>query len=152
SVNGIRLITRQDADPFGGFPMIPTINGHTYHYSVLLGSTSVAERQANDPSGGQSNPGSSGPKGGYIRGISYLIKVPSGPSSLPYTITYAYAMVLENGTHPSELQPMARAIVSTPAGVIDCASPAYFLPTDGGGLDSAAAEANGFTLSPIPTP
>jgi len=151
SVSGISLITHQGADPFGGFPMVPTINGYTYHYSVLLGSTSVAERQASDPSGGQSNP-ASGSKGGYIRGISYLIKVPTGPPNLPYTITYAYAMVLENGTHPSELQPMARAIVSTPAGVINCASPAYFLPTDGGGLDSAAAEANGFTLSPVPTP
>jgi len=149
SVSGIRVITYQGTDPFGSFPTIPTINGYTYHHSVLLGSTSVAERQANDPSGGQSN---SGPKGGYIRGISYLINVPAGASTLPYTMTYAYAMVLENGTHPSDLQPMARAILSTPGGVISCASPAYFLPTNGGGLDSVAAEANGFSLSPMPTP
>jgi gliding motility-associated-like protein len=67
-------------------------------------------------------------------------------------MTYAYAMVLENGTHPSEFQPMARAILTTPGGVIDCASPAYFLPTYGGGLDSATAQANGFSLSPMPTP
>ncbi|HVV05715.1 MAG TPA: gliding motility-associated C-terminal domain-containing protein [Puia sp.] len=151
SVSGIRVITYQDTDPFGNFPMIPTINGYTYHYSVLLGSTSVAERQASDPTSGQPNP-PSGPKGGYIRGISYVMNVPPGASNLPYTMTYAYAMVLENGTHPSELQPMARAILSTPAGVIDCASPAYYLPTDGGGLDTATAEANGFSLSLMPTP
>jgi gliding motility-associated-like protein len=66
-------------------------------------------------------------------------------------MTYAYAMVLENGTHPSLDQPMARAIVSTPTGVIDCASPAYYLPTNGG-LDSATARANGFSPSPVPTP
>jgi gliding motility-associated-like protein len=150
SVSGVRVIAYQDNDPFGGFPMIPTINGYAYHYSVLLGSTSIARRTAADSSN-QSNP-NSGPKGGYIRGISYLIDVPSGPSSLPYTMTYAYAMVLENGAHPSEQQPMARAIISTPGGVIDCASPAYYLPTDGGGLDSATAEANGFSLSPLPTP
>jgi gliding motility-associated-like protein len=151
SVSGIRVITYQDTDPFGNFPMIPTINGYTYHYSVLLGSTSVAERQASDPTSGQPNP-ASGSKGGYIRGISYVINVPSGASSLPYTMTYAYAMVLENGTHPSDNQPMARAILSTPAGVIDCASPAYFLPTNGGELDTATAKANGFFPSPVPTP
>jgi len=151
SVSGIRIITYQGTDPFGGFPMIPTINGYTYHHSVLLGSTSVAERQSSDPTSGQPNDPSSGPKGGYIRGVSYLINVPSGPSSVPYTMTYAYAMVLENGTHPSQYQPMARAILSTPGGVIDCASPAYYLPTNGG-LDTATAEANGFSLSSLPTP
>ncbi|HVU57170.1 MAG TPA: gliding motility-associated C-terminal domain-containing protein [Puia sp.] len=153
SVSGIRVITYQGTDPFGSFPTIPTINGYTYHYSVLLGSTSVAERQASDPTNGQpNNPAGGGPKGGYIRGISYDISVPSGPSSVPYTMTYAYAMVLENGTHASELQPMARAILTTPNGVITCASPSYFLPTDGGGLDTATAQANGFSLSPVPTP
>ena len=154
AVSGIRVITNQGTDPFGSFPMIPTINGYTYHYSVLLGSTSVAERQASDPTGGSpTNPANppTGAKGGYIRGISYVINVPSGPPSEPYTKTYAYAMVLENGTHPSLDQPMARAILSTPNGVIDCASPAYYLPTDGG-LDTATAEANGFSVSPMPTP
>ena len=156
AVSGIRVITTQGTDPFGSFPLIPTINGYTYHYSVLLGSTSVAERQSSDPTSGSptnpANPPPTGAKGGYIRGISYLINVPSGPSSEPYTMTYAYAMVLENGTHPSLDQPMARAILTTPGGVISCASPAYFLPTDGGGLDTATAEANGFSVSPMPTP
>ena len=105
-----------------------------------------------EPPNGQSNTQTSGPQGGYVRGISYLINVPPGPSTLPYTMTYAYAMVLENGTHASLDQPMARAIVSTPAGVIDCASPEYYLPTNGGALDSATARANGFSPSPMPTP
>ncbi|HEV2480655.1 MAG TPA: gliding motility-associated C-terminal domain-containing protein [Puia sp.] len=143
-VNGIQVITSQGTDPFGSFPTIPTINGYTYKYSVLLGSTSVAVRQAGDPG--------NGPLGGYVRGISYLINVPNGPPTLPYTMTYAYAMVLENGTHASEDQPMARAIVTTSSGVITCASPAYFLPTYEGELDSATARANGFTPSPVPTP
>lgn len=150
-VSGIRVITSQGTDLFGGFETIPTINGYAYHYSILLGSTSVAERQANDPTDGQPNNQNNGPQGGYIRGISYLINVPPGAPTDPYTITYAYAMVLENGTHVSSDQPMARAIVSTPGGVIDCASPVYYLPTNGD-LDSATARANGFSPSPVPTP
>lgn len=152
NVAGIRVVTGQGKDMFGDFDMIPTINGYAYRYSIILGSTSVSQRGAPgvDPNTGQptTQPGNAG---GYVRGISYLINVPSGPPTLPYTMTYAYAMVLENGTHASEAQPMARAIVSTPAGVIACASPAYFLPTNGG-LDSATARANGFSPSPVPTP
>lgn len=146
-VNGIQVVRSEGVDPFGGFATIPTINGYTYNYSVLLGSTSVSDGGAN------------GTKGGYVRGISYLIHVPPGPSTVPYTMTYAYAMVLENGTHISQEQPMAQAILSTPAGVIGCASPAYFLPTTGGAagaegsaLDTAAAEANGFTVSALASP
>ena len=154
-VNGIRVITSQGTDAFGSFPMIPTINGYAYHYSILLGSTSVSTQQTNEPSNGP--PGTTvapvnGPEGGYVRGISYLIHVPPGPFTVPYTITYAYAMVLENGTHASEDQPMARAIISTPGGVINCASPEYYLPTNGGELDSATARANGFSPSPMATP
>ena len=150
-VNGIRVITSQGTDPFGSFPVIPTINGYQYKYSILLGSTSIAIRQA-DQNGQQNNPANNAPLGGYVRGISYLINVPAGPRSVPYTMTYAYAMVLENGRHASLDQPMARAIVSTPAGVITCASPEYYLPTDGEELDSAVAKANGFSPSPLPTP
>lgn len=151
-VKGIQVITSQGTDPFGNFPTIPTINGYAYNYSILLGSTSVAIHQSGDPNGQPGNQASSGPLGGYVRGISYLINVPNGPRTLPYTMTYAYAMVLENGTHASQDQPMARAIVTTPAGVITCASPAYYLPTNGSELDSAAARANGFSPSPVPTP
>ena len=155
-VSGIRVITNQGTDPFGNFQTIPTINGYAYHYSILLGSTSIAQRQpsdqSNDPSNNPPNdPSANGPLGGYVRGISYLVKVPPGPSTVPYTMTYAYAMVLENGTHASLDQPMARAIISTPGGVIDCASPEYFLPTNGG-LDSATARANGFSPSAVPSP
>ncbi|MBS1661016.1 MAG: gliding motility-associated C-terminal domain-containing protein [Bacteroidetes bacterium] len=145
---GIQIMTSQGKDPFGDFDILPTINGYAYRYAILLGSTAVSQGQARDPVTGQPIAGS---PGGYVRGISYKINVPAGPPTLPYTMTYAYAMVLENGTHASEAQPMSRAIVSTPAGVIDCASPAYFLPTNGG-LDSATARANGFSPSPIPTP
>ena len=156
AVNGIQVITSPGTDPFGSFPTIPTINGYAYHYSILLGSTSVTNRLPNDPSNGPPGgppPGqNTGQQGGYVRGISYLINVPPGPTTVAYTMTYAYAMVLENGTHASLDQPMARAIISTPGGVISCASPAYFLPTNGGSLDSATARANGFTPSPIPSP
>jgi gliding motility-associated-like protein len=152
SVSGITVVSNQGTDPFGGFQTIPTINGYAYHYSILLGSTSVAELQpSGTPSPPPNNQGNASP-GGYVRGIRYLINVPSGPSTLPYTMTYAYAMVLENGTHISLEQPMARAIVSTPGGVIDCASPAYFLPTEGGQLDSARARANGFSPSLMESP
>lgn len=148
SVNGIRVINSPGFDPFGGFPTIPTINGYQYNYSILLGSTSIT----------RSNNGGSG--GGYVRGVSYLINVPATPATQPYTMTYAYAMVLENGAHNSINQPMARAIVSTSSGIITCASPEYNLPTkndanqNGGGatLDTAAAEANGFSLSPQQSP
>ena len=154
-VNGIRVITSQGTDAFGGFQTIPTINGYAYQYSILLGSTSVSDQPTNEPSNGL--PGTTvapvnDPRGGYVRGVSYLINVPAGPSSLPYTMTYAYAMVLENGTHDSQDQPMARAIISTPGGVINCASPAYYLPTYGGELDSTEAQANGFSPSPLVSP
>lgn len=152
NVDGIQVITFQGTDAFGGFPMIPTINGYVYRYSVLLGSTSITTHQQTDPNGQPiGTPGQA--LGGYVRGVRYLINVPAGgPPGVPYTMTYAYAMVLENGTHASEDQPMARAIVSTPAGVIDCASPEYFLPTNGNELDSATARANGFSPSPVPSP
>jgi gliding motility-associated-like protein len=150
-VNGISVVTSQGNDLFGGFPKIPTINGYAYQYAILLGSTSVSQPPPNGPTAGTVTIAGS-PEGGYVRGIKYLINVPPGPATLPYTMTYAYAMVLENGTHASLEQPMARAIVSTPAGVITCASPEYFLPTDGGGLDSATARANGFTPSPRASP
>ena len=150
-VSGIRVITGQGTDPFGGFQTIPTINGYAYSYSILLGSTSVSNHQSNDQSNGQQNNQPNGTQGGYVRGISYLINVPPGPSGIPFTMTYAYAMVLENGTHASLDQPMARATISTPGGVISCASPAYYLPTNGG-LDSATARANGFSPSPTPSP
>jgi gliding motility-associated-like protein len=152
SVNGIQVITSQGTDPFGSFPVIPTINGYAYQYSILLGSTSVSNLPTNDQSNGTQGIPVNGPQGGYVRGISYLIHVPSGPPTLPYTMTYAYAMVLENGTHASLDQPMARAIISTPGGVIDCASPAYYLPTNGGALDSTTARANGFSPSSLPSP
>ncbi len=151
-ISGITVITHQANDAFGGFKTIPTINGYTYQYSILLGSTAVAQPPPANPAAGTGAFTANSPQGGYVRGIKYGINVPAGPPTLPYTMTYAYAMVLENGTHASAEQPMARAIVSTPEGVITCASPEYFLPTGGGGLDSATARANGFMPSPLATP
>lgn len=153
SVPGIKVITSPGFDFFGGFPTIPTINGYQYNYSILLGSTSISRSNSN-----------SGPSGGYIRGVSYKINVPASPATQPYTMTYAYAMVLENGAHPSNNQPLFSATLTTSDSIISCASPQYYLPTlgdgnpQGGGatLDSAAAKRNGFSvsaqLSPNPNP
>ncbi|MBS1935909.1 MAG: hypothetical protein JST96_18060, partial [Bacteroidetes bacterium] len=84
SVAGIHTVTTQGIDPFGNFPTIPTINGYSYNYSILLGSTSITH-----------STNQNGTAGGYVRGVSYVINVPAGPTSEPYTMTYAYAMVLE---------------------------------------------------------
>ena len=133
SIPGIQVNTANGTDLFGGFSIIPNINGYQYDYSISLGSTNVA-----------SNPG------GFVRGIGYVINVPPGTG--PYTMTYAYAMVLENGSHASIQQPLASATLITNDSVITCASPQYFLPTNAGILDIATANANGFRLSNVPTP
>jgi len=151
SVDGIQVITTVSKDFFGGFSTIPNINGYQYHYSILLGSTAVSRGNGS---------GTGGPRGGYIRGVSYAIFVPPGPATEPYTMTYAYAMVLENGTHNSEEQPLFSATLTTNDSVIQCASPSYFLPTfnntssgsRGATLDSAKAKRNGFRLSPQLSP
>jgi gliding motility-associated-like protein len=146
SMNGISVITSSSLDYFGGFPTIPTINGYSYYQSVLLGSTAISH-------------GNGGNSGGYVRGISYLINVPAGPTTVPYTMTYAYAMVLENGTHNSDQQPMFSATLSVGDSIITCASPSYLLPTlnnaqnggTGATLDTAAAKAEGFAPSRNPS-
>ncbi len=155
SNTGIQVITSSGSDPFGFFPTIPTINGYAYNYSILLGSTATS--RALSTSGGGRNPG------GFTRAITYNINVPAGSTSEPYTMTYAYAMVLENGTHNSSEQPLFKATLSTHDSIITCASPGYYLPTfnnaSGGGggssgtgatLDTATALANGFSNSPVP--
>jgi hypothetical protein len=149
SVSGIKIISTSYADAFGSFQTIPKINGYQYAASVMLGSTSISRNN----SGG-------GVQGGYTRGISYKINVPTSASARPYTMTYAYAMVLENGAHNSEQQPLISATLSKGDSVIACASPSYYLPTQnnasqgGGGatLDSATAYRNGFSPSPTASP
>lgn len=133
SIPGIQVNTSGGTDAFGGFSIIPNINGYQYDYSILLGSTNVS-----------SNPG------GFVRGIGYVIDVPAGTG--PYTMTYAYAMVLENGSHASIQQPLASATLMTNDSIITCASPQYFLPTNAGILDIATANKNGFRQSNVPTP
>jgi gliding motility-associated-like protein len=149
---GIQVITSASSDPFGFFTTVPTINGYAYNYSIKLGSTATSR------SLGQSgrNPG------GFTRAVTYIIDVPPGSTADPYTMTYAYAMVLENGTHNSNEQPLFKATLSTHDSIITCASPGYYLPTfnnaaggnggsgTGATLDSATAIANGFTNSPVP--
>lgn len=128
SSNGIRVITTSTADKYGGFPTIPTINGYAYNYSVQLGSTATSH----DLNSTDRNPG------GFTRAITYTINVPAGSTAVPYTMTYAYAMVLENGTHNSNEQPLFKATLSTNDSVITCASPQYYLPTfNNGGWDGA---------------
>ena len=142
SVAGIQVLSRSTVDPFGLFPTIPKINGYQYTNTILLGSTSITHTS------------DGGADGGYVRGVSYLINVPPGPVTEPYTMTYAYAMVLENGTHNSNEQPLFQATLKTADSVITCASPKYYLPTlnnaireEGATLDTAAAKANGFSVS-----
>lgn len=146
SVSGIQTITTPGTDAFGGFATIPTINGYAYDYSILLGSTSVSH--------------GSGTEGGYTRGISYKILVPTSNTTEPYTMTYAYAMVLENGSHNSNQQPLFTATLNTPTGTILCANASYLLPTlnnsvggnNNATLNLAAAIKQGFTLSNTPSP
>lgn len=144
--DAIQVITSSFNDYYGGFPTIPTINGYAYNYSIKLGSTATSfDLHATVP-----NPG------GFARSVSYVINVPAGSAAVPYTMTYAYAMVLENGTHNSNEQPLFKATLESSAGVITCASPQYYLPTfnntgsnsTGATLDTAAALANGFSVSP----
>jgi gliding motility-associated-like protein len=154
SNTGIQVITSATTDPYGFFPTVPTVNGYAYNYSIMLGSTATSRSLS---TGGGRNPG------GFTRAITYTINVPPGPTTEPYTMTYAYAMVLENGTHNSSEQPLFKATLSTHDSVITCASPGYYLPTfnnaSGGGggssgtgatLDTATALANGFSNSPTP--
>lgn len=150
TTTGVQVITSSFNDTYGGFPTIPTINGYSYNYSIKIGSNATSW----DLQPTTSNPG------GFFRSVTYQINVPAGPTSVPYTMTYAYAMVLENGTHNSNEQPMFKATLSTPDSIVTCASPQYYLPTfnnAGGGtgstgatLDTATAIANGFSLSSVP--
>lgn len=150
STIGVQVITSNSLDKYGGFPTIPVINGYSYGYSIKLGSDATSW----DLHGNVPNPG------GFTRAITYQVNVPAGPANVPYTMTYAYAMVLENGTHNSIIQPLFKATVTTPDSVVTCASPEYFIPTlndasssgpssTGATLDTAAALANGFKLSPV---
>lgn len=150
SITGIQVLTTPGTDKYGGFSTIPTINGYAYGQSIKLGSDATSwdlHTEERSP-------------GGFTRSVTYTVNVPAGSPSEPYTMTYAYALVLENGTHNSENQPVFKATVRGSSGIISCASPSYYLPTlndaifgnnqtpTGATLDSAAAIANGFSLSP----
>ena len=148
STPGIQVLNTSSRDAYGGFQTVPTINGYKYTNSLLLGSTAITRSS------------SAGTGGGYVRGVTYRINVPPGPPNVPYTMTYAYAMVLENGTHNSNDQPLFSATLKIGDSVVQCASPKYFLPTlnnanprdAGATLDSALAKSQGFFLSPKASP
>jgi gliding motility-associated-like protein len=148
STPGIQILSSSTKDPYGGFQTVPTINGYKYTNTILLGSTAIT----------RSN--SSGTGGGYVRGVSYRFTVPAGPPNTPYTMTYAYAMVLENGTHNSNDQPLFAATLKIGDSVVQCASPRYFLPTFNNAsprdanatLDSALAKSQGFYVSSRASP
>ncbi|MFI5186298.1 MAG: gliding motility-associated C-terminal domain-containing protein, partial [Chitinophagales bacterium] len=148
ATTGINVITSSTNDLYGGFPTIPVINGYSYGYSIQIGSNATSF----DLHSSVQNPG------GFTRSVTYVINVPAGSATVPYTMTYAYAMVLENGTHNSNEQPLFKATLIANGNIITCASPHYFLPTfnnaggsgnTGATLDSATALANGFTNSPV---
>lgn len=159
STTGIEVITTSTEDRFGKFQTIPVVNGYSYDFAVKLGSTATS-RDLNASGGGGGNGGQT--PGGFVRSITYEINVPAGPATVPYTMTYAYALVLENGTHNSDDQPLFKAVLKTADSIITCASPHYYLPTlnnatrgngngsTGATLDSGAAIANGFVNSPEP--
>jgi hypothetical protein len=143
SVMGIQVSSASTIDPYGGFATIPKINGYQYTNSLKLGSTSITHN-----AGG-------GAAGGYVRGVSMLISVPPGPTTVPYTMTYAYAMVLENGTHNTDEQPLFITTLMAGDSIVSCASPKYALPTFNNAsaldnmatLDTALAKSEGFKLS-----
>lgn len=66
-------------DPYGGFPIVPNNGGG---FSVKLGNNGT---------------------GAESEGISYLINVPADKKE--FTLTYQYAVVLEDPSHTSEEQP-----------------------------------------------
>lgn len=150
---GIEIINASNRDPFGMFDVVPTISGYSYNNSVILGSTTITS-------------GGGGRRGGYVRGLSYIINVPPGLPTDPYTITYAYAMVMENGSHSTVNQPIIKVTLHSPQGNIECASAVYNLPTVFTGevsnnfgrpdsvfiVDESIAIQQGFSLSPVPSP
>lgn len=151
SNTGIQVFTSQSTDQYGSFNTIPTINGYSYSNSVKLGSSANSHDYNIGRTPVVPNPG------GFVRGISYIINVPAGSTSVPYTMTYAYALVLENGKHASSQQPLFKAILKKSNGeIIECASPEYYLPTNGtqgssdAPLDTAEALKQGFTNSSVP--
>jgi gliding motility-associated-like protein len=146
--SGIEVNTSNSQDPFGGFETIPTINGYSYNYSMKIGSTFIntaSNGVLQDPS-----------LGGLFRGLGYTINVPAGPVTVPYVVTYAYAMVLESAPHDNDQVPMFTAKLNTNNGIIDCASAVYLLPTTYNGtayvLDQKGALQEGFTQSGVPSP
>jgi hypothetical protein len=139
-VPAIQVLDSSNTDVYGGFATVPTINGYQYTNALKLGSTAIRSNS----------------QGGYIRGVSYRFAVPPGPATEPYTMTYAYAMVMSNGSHNTDQQPLFSSTIMGGDSVITCASASYFLPTFnnsdnmgvGATLNKQLAAQEGFFLSP----
>ena len=131
---GITVLSSNFTDRYGNFAAIPTINGYTYGSSVRLGSTIVSS---------SNNPADT--SGGYVRGLSYQFLVPPGPPTDAYTLTYAYALVMNNGSHPNNQQPQFKVTLLTADSVVSCASPQHYIPTKpNGDVDTVNARLQGF--------
>jgi len=148
--SGLEVITANSQDPWGGFETIPTINGYNYQYSIRVGSSNINTTNTRNTD-----------YGGLFRGVGYNIQVPAGPTTDPYVVTYAYAMVLESAPHENGQVPMFTARLNTNSGTIECANAQYLLPTIANGasggnnnyvLDQAGAIRNGFTQSTQASP
>jgi hypothetical protein len=136
---GIEVITSNYVDQLANLSAIPTISGYQYTTSVRIGSTLVDTGDL--------------PTGGYIRGLGMTFTVPPGPGSVPYTLTYAYALVMSNGFHPNNEQPQFSVTLLAGGSVVSCASPVHYLPTGpGGSLDTSDAKAQGFYIIPTMAP
>lgn len=114
--------------PANTLKVVPNINGYQYSYSVKLGNKVTQNK---------------------VRKISYSIDVPIGVTN--YNITYAYALVLQDGTHPWDQQPRFIATVRNPSlakgkDTIKCASVIYAVPTS---FTEAQKNTNGFYLTGV---
>jgi gliding motility-associated-like protein len=131
---GIKIITSNYIDWLGGFPAIPSIGGYQYTQSIRLGSSIVDQGEQ---------------QGGYVRGLGMTFDVPPGPSTVPYTLTYAYALIMNDGYHPNNEQPLFSVTLKAGDTVVHCASPVHYIPTtNGGNLDTPNAKLQGFYESP----
>lgn len=81
------------------------------------------------------------------RKLSYDFQVTNTEKSF----TYAYAILLEDGTHDTDQQPKFTAKVFFNNSLVECLSYEYQLPTNNGVIDEAKAIAEGFRKSKLPS-
>ncbi len=127
---GIEVIRTNFLDNLGFFSAIPAIGGYQYSTSIRIGSQIIDHAEQT---------------GGYVRGVGMTFDVPAGASTVPFSLTYAYAMGMSNGYHPNNQQPLFSVTLMEGDSVVTCASPVHYLPTTpSGDLDTASARLQGF--------